>query len=258
MQSGTLVTVRLAMILAAFALAACAPKREVNQRLESEMPQKIIWAWERPEDLKFADPNEYGVAFLAQTLYLEQDHVIPNKRRQPIEIAPGAYVIAVTRIETNKELSKRPEMTGEMAAKVASIVRSTLELPNVKALQVDFDAVSSERNFYRSIINNVRKNMPKGMPLTMTSLASWCTGDAWFNDFPVDEAVPMTFRMGADEEKVRTFLRNGNDWREPLCRGSYGVSVDDPPVQGIRSGRRLYLFSDNAWRASDLKRSPNS
>ena len=57
----------------------------------------------------------------------------------------------------------------------------------------------------------------------MTSLASWCTGDAWFNDFPVDEAVPMVFQMGADDEKIKTYLRNGNDWNEPLCRGSYGI-----------------------------------
>lgn len=238
-------------------LLACAPRHVVNPRLDSDMPRKVLWAWERPEDLRFADPNEYGVAFLAQTIYLEQERVTPNRRRQPLDVAPGAYVIAVTRIETNKEMSKRPAMTGEMAAKVASLIQSTLDLPDVKALQIDFDAVSSERSFYRALMADVKKKLPEGTPLTMTSLASWCTGDAWFNDFPVDEAVPMAFRMGADEEKIRTYLRNGNDWREPLCRGSYGVSIDDPPLEGLKTDRRIYLFSNDAWNTADLRRLPN-
>jgi len=88
----------------------------------------------------------------------------------------------------------------------------------------------------------------------MTSLASWCTGDAWFNDFPVDEAVPMVFQMGADSDKIKTFLRNGNDWQEPLCRGSYGISVDDPLGVEVKKNRRIYYFSSRAWREDDVER----
>ena len=88
----------------------------------------------------------------------------------------------------------------------------------------------------------------------MTSLASWCTGDAWFNKFPVDEAVPMAFQMGADEEKIKAYLRNGNDWREPLCRGSYGISVDDPFKFEMKSGRRIYYFKNSPWTAGDVNK----
>ena len=75
----------------------------------------------------------------------------------------------------------------------------------------------------------------------MTSLASWCTGDAWFNDFPVDEAVPMVFQMGADSEKIKTFLRNGNDWpRNQMWfkqdRGS------GPSVNGLVRQKKLGPF----------------
>lgn len=247
----------LIAIFLVLALASCRPKNQVNRRLADEMPRRVLWAWERPEDLLFIDANEYGVAFLAQTVFLEEDRVIPKARRQPLAVPDGAYVIAVTRIETNKETAKRPKMTSEMAEKIAALIRGTTDLPNVRALQIDFDAVSSEREFYRMLIREVRQQAPGGMPLTMTSLASWCTGDAWFNDFPVDEAVPMAFRMGADEEKVRTYLRNGNDWREPLCRGSYGLSVDDPPVDGIKPGRRIYLFSNGPWTTQKLDEVPN-
>lgn len=217
------------------------------------MPPKFLWAWERPEDLRFLDPKEFGVAFLAQTILLEKDAVTPKPRRQPLEVSPGTYLIAVTRIETNKDGTKRPTFSPDMANKIVTLVKSTLDLPDVKAVQIDFDAVLSEREFYRSMMKELRSRMPADKPLTMTSLASWCTGDAWFNDFPVDEAVPMAFQMGSDGEKIRKYLKNGNDWTEPLCRGSYGISVDDTLGAELKPDRRVYYFSNNAWRDSDIR-----
>ncbi len=216
------------------------------------MPQKILWAWERPEDLRFADPKEFGVAFLAQTLFLENDAVNRVARRQPLEVNPGAYMIAVTRIETMQETSKRPAYSDEQIAKTVELIKRTLELPNVKGVQIDFDAAVSERAFYRKLMLELKRQLPKETPLTMTSLASWCTGDAWFNDFPVDEAVPMVFVMGADTEKVRNYLRNGNDWQEPLCKGSYGISIDEPKLDNLKPNRRIYYFKNSAWNRSDL------
>ena len=243
----------------------CGSKNVVNPRLDAEMPKKILWAWERPEDLRFIDTNEYGVAFLAQTIFLESDRVLPKPRRQPLELAPNTYLIAVTRIETNKDGGRRPTFDDEMIAKTASLIRNTLDLPDVRAIQVDFDAAVSERAFYRTMMFKLREKLAASgrnasvteraaadegvrVPLTMTALASWCTGDAWFNDFPVDEAVPMVFQMGADSDKIKTFLRNGNDWQEPLCRGSYGISIDEPKINGLRPDRRIYFFKDSSWK----------
>ncbi|MBP6004670.1 MAG: hypothetical protein KA746_14665 [Pyrinomonadaceae bacterium] len=223
------------------------------------MPPKFLWAWERPEDLRFLDPTEYGVAFLAQTIFLEQNTVTPKPRRQPLEIAPGTYLIAVTRIETAKDNAKRPTFDDEMIGKTVRLIKGTLELPNVRAIQIDFDAVVSERDSYRKMMFALRKELDKDTdrsvrtPLTMTSLASWCTGDAWFNDFPVDEAVPMVFQMGADSDKIKTYLRNGNDWTEPLCRGSYGISLEEGHPNGMKDWRRTYYFKNTRWAATDLK-----
>jgi hypothetical protein len=250
-----------AVLLIALSLtiaAACRPRpaNQVNTRLDNEMPKKILWAWERPEDLRFIDANEFGVAFLAQTIHLEKDSVIPDRRKQPLEILPGTYLIAVTRIETQHDTFRRPTFDPKMVSEVAKLIRGTLDLPDVKALQVDFDAMASERSFYRSMMTDLRKQMPEGVTLTMTSLASWCTGDAWFNDFPVDEAVPMVFQMGADSDKIKNYLRNGNDWREPLCRGSYGISLEEGRFEGIKTGRRTYFFKNSAWKAGDLSEPP--
>jgi hypothetical protein len=233
---------------------ACQSKNIVNERLNSEMPQKIIWAWERPEDLRFLDVQKFGVAFLAQTLNLQQDEVVFRPRRQPLELPPDIYLIAVTRIETIKENSKRPTLSAEQRTKIVNLVKKTLELPNVKAVQIDFDVVVSERAFYRELMKDLRQNLPENTPLTMTSLASWCIGDSWFNDFPVDEAVPMAFVMGADDKAVRDFLAKDNDWREPLCRGSYGISTDEPLNINFKPNRRIYYFKSKAWEKSDLEK----
>jgi len=251
MPSNTLATARVSALLLMAFLAGCS-KNQVNPELSNKMPSKIIWAWERPEDLRFLDPKEFGVAFLAQTIFLDGGDVIPKQRRQPLDVTPGTYIIAVTRIETNKGPNNRPSLSDDQRRKVVSLIRNTIDLPDVKGVQIDFDAVVSERSFYRSMMADLRSQVPPDMPLTMTSLASWCTGDAWFNDFPVDEAVPMAFQMGADEEKIKTFLRNGNDWNEPLCRGSYGLSVDDPLGVQLKPGRRVYYFKNSPWVKSDL------
>lgn len=249
---GTLATACVSACLFASLLVGCGTKNQVNPELANRMPPKILWAWERPEDLRFLDAKAFGVAFLAQTIFLEGDNVIPKRRQQPLDVSPGTYMIAVTRIETNKESRKRASFSEEQKRRVVSMITSTLDLPDVKGVQIDFDAVVSERSFYRSMMKDLKTQLPPDLPLTMTSLASWCTGDAWFNDLPVDEAVPMAFQMGADEEKIKTFLRNGNDWNEPLCRGSYGISIDDPLNVQLKPDRRIYYFKNGSWQKNDL------
>ena len=241
----------------------CSKHNTVDTRLTADMPQKIVWAWERPEDLRFLDPTKFGVAFLAQTLLLENDSVRHKPRRQPLEVSPDTYMIAVTRIETNKESGKHASFDEAMVQKTSRLIENTLTLPDVKAIQIDFDAAVSERRFYRELLLELkyRLDMPAEInaqtttpvPITMTSLASWCTGDAWFNDFPVAEAVPMVFQMGADSEKIKAYLRNGNDWSEPLCRGSYGISLDENLDVQLKPGRRVYYFNSSSWLPNDLR-----
>ncbi len=43
----------------------------------------------------------------------------------------------------------------------------------------------------------------------MTALASWCAGDDWLRDLPVDEAVPMLFRMGVEKNLFQRRLETG-------------------------------------------------
>ncbi len=225
-------------------------------KLDRISPRKMLWAWERPENLGFVDGKGYGVAFLAQTLTLADDDILISSRRQPLDVAPGTFMMAVTRIEVDR--ASRPKFSSGQKLKVTRSVMQTLYLKNVSAVQIDFDAAVSEREFYRALLDDLREQMPAEIPLSMTALASWCISKGgWLTGLPVDEAVPMAFRMGADEAPIRAFLSAGKDWQEPLCQKSYGFSVGEPFEKKLVPGRRIYFFNDHAWRPGDLNITDN-
>jgi hypothetical protein len=89
------------------------------------------------------------------------------------------------------------------------------------------------------------------MPISVTALASWCIGDDWIHDLPIDEAVPMLFRLGTGKNEVTSWIGSERDFREPLCRGSLGISIDEP-WRLLPSGRRVYAFSPKPWTEHSL------
>lgn len=215
-------------------------------------PNIVIWAWERPEDLRFLDPNHHAVAFLAQTLIVQGDDVVFQPRRQPIQFSPGTHLIGVTRIETSRDNAKRPSLSQNQQKTIVDYLKKSIELPNVKAVQIDFDAVESEREFYRDLITETRNAISPNISLTITALTSWCLGDKWLHGLPIDDAVPMLFDIGPNRKEVTDLLRRREDFNEPKCRNSYGLSVNEPPIAGLKKDRRIYLFKSAAWTPSDL------
>lgn len=236
-----------------FLLFGCAAKGPaVVTHARNTLPPVILWAWERPEDLTFLDPERVGVAFLAQTLLLQNEDVVFRPRLQPLRVSPKTKLIAVTRIESTKTTGERAALSDAQAEKLTSLVSKTLQLENVSAIQIDFDVTRSEREFYRRLLVKLRQRLPDNVPLSMTALASFCVGDRWLQGLPVDEAVPMIFRMGLDSENIKRFLAAGNDFQEPLCRSSYGIAVDEPLEMTFAKGRSLYVFNHNSWVANDV------
>jgi hypothetical protein len=241
-----------ALLPALLLCSSCQTTPRRDRIVENKFPQVILWAWERPEDLQFIDPNKFGVAFLAQTLTLQGEQVIFRPRRQPLKVAPNTKLIAVTRVESRKTTSRGASLSLAQREEVVALVKRTLELENVAAIQIDFDAVTSERAFYRELLQDLRRELPDNVPLSMTALASFCLGDPWLKDLPVDEAVPMMFRMGKDNDSIRGFLAAGKDFRDPLCRRSYGVAVDEPVAMNFDRARRLYVFNTHSWTEKDV------
>lgn len=213
------------------------------------LPRLMLWAWERPTDLGTLDAG-IGVAFLAQTLIVRNDAVTVEPRRNPLRVSPETPLVAVTRIESDRQgaggLSKR----GVDA--IAAAIAGTMRLPRVSGVQIDFDAAESERQVYRALVIAVRKALGPDVPLSITALASWCAGDRWMSGLPVDEAVPMLFQMGPlHAPYVR--IAASPAAAAPACRSAVGTSLDEP-LRMRADGRRVYVFNPGPWTPAAIAR----
>jgi uncharacterized protein DUF3142 len=250
MQGTVRLPTAVVMVLAAVAASLCVRSDSAfpvhaSPRMAG-LPRLTLWAWERREDLRGIDPRAVAVATLDQTVTIGLT-VESTPRRNPVWLPAGTTRIAVVRIETGSRGALRGAVLNEANrdAAAAAILRSAEESGGgngkIGALQIDFDATRSQRPFYRSLLEEVRARMPAGLPLSITALASWCSQDRWLGELPIDEAVPMMFRMEPHKGPAEDFRI-----REPLCAGAVGVSTTEPwPAE--TAGRRVYVFSDNGW-----------
>lgn len=206
------------------------------------IPRLVLWAWEQPEDLRFVDARHVGVAFLASTVNLSGNKASIRPRFQPLLVPDDAKLIAVVRIEAGQDATLDSRQRDAVVRNVVAVS----SLPRVSAVQIDFDATKSQRAFYQDALVHLRNALPPSMPISITALASWCMGDNWIASLPIDEAVPMLFRLGAGTNEVATWLASGRDFSAPVCRDSLGVSMDEPWTR-LPAGRRIYVFRAKPW-----------
>ena len=206
------------------------------------LPRVTLWAWERREDLRAINTRRFAVAYLDQTLTIGLS-VDAQPRRNLLVLPDSATRIPVVRIEASRSAALNNVTHSEI---VEAILVSARE-PGIAALQIDFDATRSQRPFYRDLLIDLRRRLPPNLPLSITALASWCSYDDWIADLPVDEAVPMMFRMEPDRRRLPPDLEDFRI-REPLCRASTGVSTTEPWPAEL-DGKRIYVFADHGWRA---------
>lgn len=219
-----------------------------SSRLAS-LPPTILWAWERPEKLDYLNPQRIGIAFLAKTIYLRADRVVSRPRLQPLAVPTGAGVIAVARIESTR--AEAPTLSRQQMKDAAAEISELGNLPNVVMVQVDFDATTTERAFYRDLLAELRRKLPQSTLLSITALASWCKGDNWLDDLPIDEAVPMLFRMGVERNQFLSQLAAGARFNAKPCQASAGVSTDEPVAQ-LPPIQRLYVFNPESWSPTSV------
>lgn len=198
------------------------------------LPGRTLWVWERPENLRSIDPKSTAIATLDGSLLLG-NRMMAIPRRQFYAVSPGTRRIAVVRIEAPDSIA--PDLAPAAAERILDLASA----PDAAALQIDFDARRSQRPFYISLLREVRRRMPPDLPLSMTALASWCSNDDWIQGLPIDEAVPMFFRM----EPGRRFAQA--DAPEFTLSGSVGISTHEPAPASF-AGKRMYIFADRGWR----------
>src|SRR5262249_16247784 len=169
-----------------------------------------LWAWDRNDDLRFLDTGDTGVAFLAATVTLRGDGTVLAPRHNPLMMPEGARRAAVVHVETDR--AAPPTLSEDQWRRFVEAL-STVgnEVPH-HVLQVDFEALTSQRAFLIDAVAALRERLP-GAAISATALASWCFNESWTGQLAADEVVPMLFRMGYDGRRVQAQLANAGDFR---------------------------------------------
>jgi hypothetical protein len=228
---------RLMPLLGLALLAADQPAR----------PTPILWAWERPEDLRFAGPDA-TIAVLAGSITLRGEAVLAAPRRQPALLQPAQKRIAVVHVEIDRHKPLAWTAAQRQAAAAAALAYAA-DLP-AQSVQLDFEVRDSERQVLLDLLGDLRAGLGAEKRLSMTALASWCDTEHWIEAAPVDEIVPMLFRMGPGGTALKRRLAEGGDFRDRRCRSAIGIATDTPP-SFLPAGRRLYVFNPHRWNAAD-------
>lgn len=229
------------------------------------LPSLMIWAWERAEDLRFLagptpsstpsptpspSPRPLGVAVLRAHVFLAGNQLAVRRRVGALRLPEGTVTLPVIRIEADR--APLPTLDEAQRAALRQFLVAEARAMGLGRLQLDYEALASQRDFYARLLTELRTELGEGFVLSVTALASWCLGDRWMAELPVDEIVPMFYRLGREGPLLRARLRRGVDLA-PECRGAHGLITDEsmtpPPTP-----RRLYLFSPASWQPVALVR----
>ncbi len=207
-------------------------------------PARIVWAWERPEALETLPPG-IGIAAVTGFIRVRAGVIeIERGRRFSLLTAPGRPApIATVHIEIDQ--SQPLAWTDALAQQVTAAAIATTR--GATHVQIDMEVRQSQRAALLDVLRGVRAGLAPGTWLSMTALASWCD-ETWLGAAPVDEIVPMLFRMGRGAGRLRAKLMAGGTFDEPRCRDAAGISLDSPisvPTVG-----RVYIFNPRPWNAA--------
>lgn len=212
-------------------------------------PKVVLWAWERPEDLSFLDPKRTDVAYLAETLVLDSASVHVEPRRQMLKVPPQLHPIAVVRVENG-----RCSLNADHLPRILAEFRQLAGRSKASTIQIDYDVKDSERELYKRLLTQLHASLPESMHLSITALASWCQEGKWLNSLPIDEAVPMLFRLGVNEQTRDQYLSHVGSFAASKANSSVGISVDEPVSLDLATPVRYYIFNPRSWTREAVSR----
>lgn len=244
----------LLLVLAASLLAFAPPPR--LEAASSTRPVRWLWAWERPEDLRFlAARSDTGVAYLAESLVIDGEAVRPRPRHQPLAVDRATRRLVVVRLDAVRG-SPAPRAKETIARVADRAVAAYVRDGGAVGLQIDFDAPPSLQPFYAELLGATRERLDASAELTITAIASWCTrADSFLaRALPLDGVVPMEFAMGPDARWVRAALDARGGYAEPRCTDALGVSMSEPIPRRAARAATLFAFSREPWTARSFER----
>ncbi|GAC1321259.1 MAG: hypothetical protein NVS3B11_12610 [Collimonas sp.] len=262
------------------AAAEAPPLFASRQAALSALPPLMLWVGERPDDVrtwidgsarqsKGATDNpapsiqdqRMGVAVLDTTVLLRDGSASVHRRQQSLKLPPAWYaqnglqqkapVVTIVHIEMVRGAHKPALNEKQKQTIVNAVVAAATRSPS-QVVQLDFEVMQSQKPFLADVVKRSRDALPANVALSITALASWCVGDAWLADLPVDEVVPTAFHMDGEAKRMRDLLDHDGRFPRPECQPSLGLSLDEQPWPSKLRSQRLYLFNRNAWSATPM------
>lgn len=212
-------------------------------RAAEALPQVLWWYWDRPAAQLPPPAPGIGAAVVVAHVLLSGEAAIRQRRRSALPLPDTVAILPVIHVEIDPG---RP--FAGTPAQLAALRDAVTEAATHGAtdwVQLDFEARQSQRDFWRASVDAIKAALPRHTRLSVTALASWCHGDRWLADAPVDEVVPMYFRLGRARQHY--VARSAAGVSEPLCAHAHGVADDEPDWPVSLPGRR-YVFLGHRTR----------
>jgi hypothetical protein len=208
--------------------------------------QQIAWLW---DGAALPAWSQQEAAVLHRHILLSGDSALTRPRAG---WPPASHIIPVVHVEVS---TVKPPI--DIESRRAMILRAMHEAADASTsgwVQLDMEAKPSQRLFYRSLVQQLRSELPPYIKLSVTALAWWCRSPAWLDDLHADEVVPMFFRMGKDSASLRDIIEHSPATLHASCRNAAGFSPQEPfAAQVTARYRKTYWFDRYAWkRGTDI------
>jgi hypothetical protein len=215
----------------------------------------VAWLWDEALLPAWSAPE---AAVLQRHILLSGDNALTRPRRRWPAMPAFTRVTPVVHVEVS---TVNPPI--DIESRRPMIVRAMLEAAGASTsgwVQLDMEAKPSQREFYRSLVRELRDRLPADVKLSVTALAWWCRSPAWLDNLAADEVVPMFFRMGRDKVRLRAIIEQSPVTLHASCRaGSAGFSPQEPFAPQVRERyRKTYWFDRHAWKRDAAASSPQS
>lgn len=213
----------------------------------AQLPARILWAWERPEDMRWL-PADVGVAYVASSILLRGEEALVHPRTAPLLLADGAATVPVLHVDASWR--SPPALNEQQAARIVQELLRVAQRGNRNVVQLDFEVRRSQRSFLARTMAEIRRQLDPRIALSVTALASWCLDDDWLPSRVADEVVPMAFRMGPGQNDLRRRLHR-QGFTQPYCRDAAGYAIDEPALRSVAA--RGYYFSPRSWTVASWR-----
>ena len=213
--------------------------------------QAVAWLW---DEAPLPAWSTSEAAVLQRHILLTGDTARTRPRMRQPAMPASTLVTPVLHVEVSTVNPPR-----DMESSRAMIVAALLDAAATSTsgwVQLDMEAKPSQREFYRSLVGQLRAALPPQVKLSVTALAWWCRSPAWLDGLAADEVVPMFFRMGKDGAAMRAIVEQSPATLHASCRaGSAGFSPQEQFAPQVAARyRKTYWFDRYAWKraGSDL------